>query len=184
MVLAGRLHFVASLTPLLYWDSEESLNLVATWPGAQVENLSVVVYHNCCLESTLVVTDIPLSLPVDPSDPSSEQKDCVSKVTAEFTTANLNSYFDFVSKEGELLFVPTIQSCCLPLRLVTDFVNCLAGNRSSHYRNQRVGVSLVHFLQRCPDVFKRFKDLVDVALPGMYDWFPEATLHITVRAIV
>lgn len=122
-----------------------------------MENLSVVVYHNCCLESTLVVTDIPLSLPVDPSDPSSEQKDCVSKVTAEFTTANLNSYFDFVSKEG---------------------------NRSSHYRNQRVGVSLVHFLQRCPDVFKRFKDLVDVALPGMYDWFPEATLHITVRAIV
>jgi hypothetical protein len=31
---------------------------------------------------------------------------------------------------------------------------------------------------------RSFRQQVDAALPGMYSWFDDASLHITVRAII
>lgn len=34
------------------------------------------------------------------------------------------------------------------------------------------------------DIIRRFRARVDVALPGLYTWFAEGSLHVTVRALV
>ncbi|CAK9857551.1 unnamed protein product [Sphagnum jensenii] len=137
--------------------SKESVTLASTSEPVIVNKLSVVLYADCCLEHPMLVTDIPLRAPVDLSGPSADQQASVRKVLDVFLRHNLNSYYFHASKDG---------------------------NRSTHYRDYKGGVTLVHFLSSIPVALAKFKEQVEEAMPGMYDWFSEESLHVTLRALL
>eukprot|EP01023_Acetabularia_acetabulum_P066905 TRINITY_DN9108_c1_g1_i4.p1 TRINITY_DN9108_c1_g1~~TRINITY_DN9108_c1_g1_i4.p1 ORF type:complete len:272 (-),score=35.53 TRINITY_DN9108_c1_g1_i4:95-910(-) len=63
------------------------------------------------------------------------------------------------------------------------------GNRENHYRVSACGVTLIHYLS-CKsqdagliNVIESFRKQVDEQLPGLYSWFQDQSLHITVRAL-
>lgn len=67
------------------------------------------------------------------------------------------------------------------------------GNRESHYRSHAVGVTLAHMLGRSlhrqtelaplRKALVRFKDKVEKAYPGLFAFFDESSLHVTLRAL-
>lgn len=63
------------------------------------------------------------------------------------------------------------------------------GNRRAHYADTHLGVTLVHFLRPSAAAAAvlaavgRFRRAVDAVAPGMYYWFDDAALHVTLRAI-
>ncbi|GJP34149.1 hypothetical protein CLOM_g18607, partial [Closterium sp. NIES-68] len=131
---------------------------LALSPPVLVDTLSVVLYENCCLEKQLSATHIPLQHPIDPAPPSLEQRQYVRGVVDEFGVKNLAKYWLHASKDG---------------------------NRSSHYRKPKMGATVVRFLapHEVPSALSVFRRLVDAALPGIYDWFADDSLHITLRAL-
>lgn len=134
---------------------EETCHLVMCSPVI-VDSLSLVVYANCCLEDILLSTEVPLQSPVDKAEPSADQAAYVQKVLGAFDNENLEEYYFHASKDG---------------------------NRSAHYRTSKAGVTLVHFLAMLPAALMSFKAKVEAALPGLYDWFAEESIHITIRAL-
>lgn len=62
-------------------------------------------------------------------------------------------------------------------------------HRWKHYSQQAVGVTLAAFWADSPDReravqwLRRFQQAVDKAFPGYFRWFPEDSLHVTVRGI-
>ena len=59
------------------------------------------------------------------------------------------------------------------------------GSRESHYRGTKLGATLVARVgDLLPSAVKRFRRLVDCALPGMYAWFDQESLHCTVRGLM
>ena len=59
------------------------------------------------------------------------------------------------------------------------------GSRESHYRGTKLGATLVARVgDVLPSAVKRFRRLVDCALPGMYAWFDQESLHCTVRGLM
>lgn len=121
-----------------------------------VDKLAVVVYQNCCLEKTLMLTEIPLRCPANSSEPLLEEKLHIRSVLDEFADDNLPSYYFQVIREG---------------------------HRTTHYRDQKVGSTLVHFLHHPLRLLARFRERVEAVMPGIYDWFLDDSLHITIRAL-
>ena len=72
-------------------------------PPLLLDRLSTVVYGECCLESTLMVTDTELCRPMDDSYPCEEQLEATAKVMGEFRDDNLEQYWFCASKDGTLL---------------------------------------------------------------------------------
>lgn len=88
------------------------------------------------------------------------------------------------------------------------------GSREAHYKATHLGLTLIHDLQafhpgpgpasspsseaihgtsgqhtlrygwQLPSAVRAFRAAVDAALPGMYVWFPESSLHVTVRSLL
>jgi len=59
------------------------------------------------------------------------------------------------------------------------------GSRESHYRGTKLGATLVARVgDVLPSAVKRFRRRVDDALPGMYAWFDQESLHCTVRGLM
>ncbi|KAJ7549805.1 hypothetical protein O6H91_07G070300 [Diphasiastrum complanatum] len=147
---------LSQLYELHHICSEESSSLVVS-PYVLLNNLSVVLYGNCCLEKNMLVTRIPLSYPADFTGPPLEESTYVAKVLNDFKAENLENYLAHFSEDGY---------------------------HSAHYKNSRSGVSLVHFIATPPPSLARFRQRVESALPGLYDWFSESSLHITIRPLV
>lgn len=80
--------------------SEENLNMTSTTPPVEVKELSIVLFANCCLEQTLMSTEISLTLPVTTKKPNSEHVDSVRAVLDEFRRENLDNYYFNASKDG------------------------------------------------------------------------------------
>lgn len=59
------------------------------------------------------------------------------------------------------------------------------GNREGHYRDACSGRTLVGFLDspQLKDRIRAFEAAVDSLLSGMYAWFDESSLHVTVRGL-
>jgi len=57
------------------------------------------------------------------------------------------------------------------------------GNREAHYRGEAAGMTLVSFLPRAPARLAELRAAVEEALPGMYAFFEQASLHVTLRAL-
>ena len=58
------------------------------------------------------------------------------------------------------------------------------GGREPHYRDDAFGATLVARLRRAPGAVAEFRAAVDAALPGMYAWFRDDSLHVTLRGLV
>ncbi|KAL3701435.1 hypothetical protein R1sor_019457 [Riccia sorocarpa] len=135
--------------------SEESPAL-ATTESITVDNLSIAIYENRRLEKIITEVTVPLTLPVNKSKPLESEKAYVRSVLTEFADSNLDNYHQMTS---------------------------LPGHRSAHYLQPVVEATVVHHLQKVPASLNRFRDRVDAELPGMYDWFADSSLHITIRAL-
>ena len=58
------------------------------------------------------------------------------------------------------------------------------GGREPHYRDDKFGATLVARLKKPPGAVAEFRAAVDAALPGMYAWFHDDSLHVTLRGLV
>ena len=59
------------------------------------------------------------------------------------------------------------------------------GSRESHYRGTKLGATLVARVgDVLPSAVNKFRRRVDDALPGMYAWFDQDSLHCTVRGLM
>lgn len=154
---------------------------LAAEPGLQqgvlIDSASVVLFECRSLERCVARQHIPMhgSAPpdqpgdrgvdkadtVDGRQPSAEQADYVRKVVAEWDAPDY--WFD-ASKDG---------------------------NREMHYRGNAMGATLVHWVQppglggaavqALLSAVQAFRREVDATLPGMYAWFDDASLHVTLR---
>lgn len=83
-------------------------------PGGPVfvEDLSVVLYANCCLDQTFLSTDITLKRPKHYKIPNPVELASVRAVINEFRKDNLDNYYFYASKDGE--HFKTLQVVSLP----------------------------------------------------------------------
>lgn len=84
--------------------SDENSNLTSTTPPIDVKELSIVLFANCCLEQTLMSTEISLTLPVTTSGPNRDHCAIVRAVLDEFRRENLDNYYFNASKDGTFSF--------------------------------------------------------------------------------
>lgn len=122
----------------------------------EIDELSIVLFHCRSLERRISSEIVPMIDPREAASPSNEEIDGVTKVMNQFTMKSLVDYF------------PKIQQ---------------PGNRESHYRAPFVEATLVYDLRGIPDPVFQFRADVDTKLPGMYCWFEDDSLHMTVRAL-
>jgi len=139
----------------------------------EVDVLSVVVYQCRSLERLVSQWATPLaavegSSSLDERAPEGEEVARVAQVVAQ---AAEKDYWVSVSKDG---------------------------NREPHYRGTYIGTTLVHPLQctrpsetaripsasSLPKILALFEQRVQEALPGMYAFFKQDSLHVTLQAIV
>ena len=124
-----------------------------------VEALSVVLFQCRSLERTLSEQVIHLKGEVSRDVPLPPERDAVNSVLAEFSGPH--SVDDYWVKAGG------------------------DGSRELHYRQTKMGATLVARVGgRLPGAVAAFREAVDAALPGMYCWFDEESLHVTVRGLV
>lgn len=130
-----------------------------------VNRLGLYVYSCRSLERLFSVQLLPLAGWLDPSPPSAEEQRRVSGILAEPAQPG---YLELVAKPG---------------------------SREGHYRGDRLGVTLAHPLLMDGDeaedarlqlaaAIVRFRARVDAELPGLYAWFDNASLHVTLRAVI
>lgn len=133
-----------------------------------VDHLLIVFYKCRSLEKYLELSKVPLSSEdqLNDSMPSQQEQDNVQAVLQE---ADCPSYWVSASKDG---------------------------NRESHYRGPALGCTLVaglfgqnRTLVHCQGtqvtkVINQFRQQVDQFLPGMYAWFDDSSLHVTIRALM
>jgi hypothetical protein len=159
-------------------DAAAAAAATTTTTSIEVRELSVITYECRSLERLISRARLPLqggaggrgndaaAADADAAPPSAEEAARVATVLSEADDAN---YWFHASRDG---------------------------GREAHYRAPAPGVTLVHELglgasseqqgtrQRLLDAVRRFRERVDAALPGMYVWFDDASLHVTVRAII
>ncbi|KAL0029394.1 hypothetical protein WJX77_004302 [Trebouxia sp. C0004] len=137
-----------------------------------VDHLLIVIYKCRSLEKYLELLKVPLSSEdqLDDSMPSQQEQDNVQAVLQE---ADHPSYWVSASRDG---------------------------NRESHYRGPALGCTLVASLggqttftnktldhnkgTQLTEVINQFRQQVDQSLPGMYAWFDDGSLHVTIRALM
>ncbi|CAK0786704.1 hypothetical protein CVIRNUC_009918 [Coccomyxa viridis] len=129
----------------------------------EVNRAALCIFECRSLERLMSWAEVPFAPSVDSSEPEPEELGRVEKILAE---ADEEEYWFAASKDG---------------------------NRVSHYREEHVGVSLVFGLPlvdgdnnagRLWSFIHRFRMRVDLELPGMYNWFADCSLHVTLRAIM
>jgi hypothetical protein len=121
-----------------------------------IDALSIVLFHCRSLERRISTQVVSLKDPLDADTASDEERTTVTKTMNQFAESRLVEYF------------PKIQQL---------------GNRESHYRSPFVEATLVYDLKHTPKPISQFRIKVDEILPGMYCWFEDESLHMTVRAL-
>ena len=136
-----------------------------------IDTLSVIVYQCRSLERVLSehVVNLVSDENIGEGDrktlrkkdpPSADETSAVDSVMAQFSGPEMvDAYFPDVARDG---------------------------SRETHYRSTAMGVTLAarvrggFFLS----TVDRFRKAVDEALPGVYTWFEDKSLHCTVRGLV
>eukprot|EP00239_Pterosperma_sp_CCMP1384_P007613 CAMPEP_0197844380 /NCGR_PEP_ID=MMETSP1438-20131217/1364_1 /TAXON_ID=1461541 /ORGANISM="Pterosperma sp., Strain CCMP1384" /LENGTH=435 /DNA_ID=CAMNT_0043455137 /DNA_START=110 /DNA_END=1417 /DNA_ORIENTATION=+ len=131
--------------------------------GVLVKEISTVVYECLSLERIISENKIQCNgrSKLTNEEPEESEQKAVKKVLSEFSKKNIDKYWNDVAKDG---------------------------NRASHYRDATVGSTCVTFIGRSlseglKKVLDNFRSKVDKALPGMYVWFDDTSLHVTHRAL-
>lgn len=148
----------AQLDLLLSICSEHSARLAAAAPLV-VRQLQVVLFRCRSLEEQLSCSTLPLLEPVDDTPPDGAELKHAASVANEVD--DVAAYWFHASKDGQ---------------------------RAAHYRGSATGASLVAPLRALHaqlglDV-SEFRRAVDAALGPAYCWFDDASLHMTVRALL
>jgi len=142
------------LATLLRVCAEVSKRLESDEQAAvEVESLSATAYSCRSLERRLFMSTLPLRGPVDRQQPREDDAERARRVLAEPLE---EGYWFQASKDG---------------------------NREAHYRGEAAGMTLVSFLPRAPARLAELRAAVEEALPGMYAFFEQASLHVTLRAL-
>ena len=129
-------------------------------PGCvSVRDLSVVVYQCRSLERVLSEQVISLRGHTSRAAPAPLEANAVNAVVEAFDgPEDADSYFFHAARDG---------------------------SREMHYRETKFGVTLAARVGgKLPPAVAAFRDAVDAALPGMYVWFDDQSLHCTVRGLV
>ena len=147
--------FVISCLPYAEWE----LSPLATTPNCEpVDSLSVVLFQCRSLERVLSEHEVRFGGQTRNRDrPSDDETTAVDKVVEESSVKNLERYWPLAARDG---------------------------GREGHYRDVNFGATLVARLKRFPACLADFRKKVDEALPGMYVWFSDDSLHVTLRGLV
>ncbi len=130
---------------------------LAAAPPLPVSFLQLVLFKCRSLERLLSATCLQLAAPADASRASEEERIRAALVHAE---SNTSAYWFHVARDG---------------------------GREAHYRADAAGATLVAPLGAAAASalnLASFRAAVDEALPGMYAWFDDTSLHMTVRALL
>ena len=123
-----------------------------------VDSLSVVLFQCRSLERVLSEHEVRLGGQTRNRDrPVKDECTVVDAVVEESSVENLERYWPLVARDG---------------------------GREGHYRDVNFGATLVARLKRLPEALADFRNAVDEALPGMYVWFSDDSLHVTLRGLV
>lgn len=139
--------------------AERELSPLATTPNFEpVDSLSVVLFQCRSLERVLSEHEVRLGGQTRNRDrPERDEETVVDRVLVESSVENLERYWPLVARDG---------------------------GREGHYRDVNFGATLVARLKRLPAAVAQFRLAVDEALPGMYVWFDDSSLHVTLRGLV
>ena len=132
----------------------------AASPGCvPVDELSVVLFQCRSLERVLSehVVSFRDGIVRDRDRPSRDETAVVDAVLRESSRERLGKYWPLAARDG---------------------------GREPHYRDDAFGATLVARLRRAPGAVAEFRAAVDAALPGMYAWFRDDSLHVTLRGLV
>lgn len=122
-----------------------------------IQKLKIVLFYCRSLEQRLSTESIVLAGPEDTSPPPGNHLQEVSVIMNQFSRNNLHDYLPYVQKPG---------------------------HRESHYRDPFIEATLVYDLEQVPGEIMEFRERVNRKLPGMFCWFEDESLHMTVRALV
>jgi hypothetical protein len=123
-----------------------------------VDSLSVVLFQCRSLERVLSEHEVRLGGQTRNRDrPAKDECTVVDRVLVESSVENLERYWPLAARDG---------------------------GREGHYRDVNFGATLVARLKRFPACLAEFRKKVDEALPGMYVWFSDDSLHVTLRGLV
>lgn len=123
-----------------------------------VDSLSVVLFQCRSLERVLFQAQVRLGGKERSRDPPSKDECAVvDRVLVESSVENLERYWPLAARDG---------------------------GREGHYRDVNFGATLVARLKSLPLGVAEFRKAVDEALPGMYVWFDDDSLHVTLRGLV
>jgi hypothetical protein len=134
----------------------DSCNSSLSGLSLDINDLSIVLFHCRSLERRISTEIVKMSDSFDSSNPTQEEIIYIKKTMNQFDRKNLVEYFPKVQNQG---------------------------NRESHYRTPFVEATVVHDLKIVPNPINHFRSEVDEKLPGMYCWFEDDSLHMTVRAL-
>ena len=123
-----------------------------------VDSLSVVLFQCRSLERVLSEHEVRLGGQTRRRDrPAKYEETAVDRVLRESSVENLERYWPLAARDG---------------------------GREGHYRDVNFGATLVARLKSLPYRVEQFRRAVDAALPGMYVWFSDDSLHVTLRGLV
>lgn len=130
-----------------------------------VDRVAVALYSCRSLQRLLISHEVLLDTTVDPRPVDPIEQERVQSIVEE---AYGDDYWFAASRDG---------------------------NRAEHYTGQCVGATLMHKLAAfnsttdslsaplLPGIMKKFRDRVERELPDVYHFFPESSLHVTLRAL-
>ena len=132
--------------------------LTTTYGCEPVDSLSVVLFQCRSLERVLSEHEVRFGGKKRMWDlPAKDERAGVDAVIEESSVENLERYWPLVARDG---------------------------GREGHYRDVNFGATLVARLKRLPLRVAEFRKAVDEALPGMYVWFSDDSLHVTLRGLL
>ncbi|MBN2533925.1 MAG: hypothetical protein JXB88_13630 [Spirochaetales bacterium] len=137
-------------------DICDSMNPLLQNLTFKIDKLDIVIFYCRSLEQRLLTAPIPLAGQEDTTPPPWEHLDKVSATMKQFARDCLSDYLPVIQKPG---------------------------NRESHYRDPFIEATLIYDLEDIPEAVTKFREKVDQELPGMYCWFDDKSLHMTVRAL-
>ena len=166
------------------WTSSKFGLLVS--PKIAMDSASIAIYENRCLERLVSLQTIQFSAQ-DGHGASLGEQQRIQSVVSE---ADEPGYYDEVAKDGNRAthYVDPALGATLMHALVPQG-GCLGSPRSSHYSTARAGlrergIQDLSDRRRLLEAVHDFQQAVDAALPNLYRWFSDASLHITLRAII
>jgi hypothetical protein len=162
-------------------------------PGAPplaicVDAASIVIYEARCLERLVSLHTVPFCGGADSRPPAAEEAVRVKLIVAE---ADAPGYYELVAKAGNRAghyAAPTIGAT------LAHFLRSGAADQGGSPRGagrhetraglRQRGVQELQDRRRLAAAVGALRAAVDAALPGAYRWFDEASLHVTLRALI